>query len=122
MMKKLLPITALVLGLSSGAALADRVVVEHGRPAARRETVVVREHGGYGYHGGGRVVVHENVGYRRPIYMNRPVIREHYYNYHRRPGLIVEEYGPRPGYIWVRGHWGWNGGEWMWTPGYYNPM
>ena len=122
MMKKLLPITALVLGLSSGAALADRVVVEHHRaPAARRETVVVRDHG---WRGGGRVVVHDNrgYGYRRPIYVNRPVIRERYYSYRHRPAVIVEDYGPRSGYVWVRGHWAWNGYEWMWSPGYYNPV
>lgn len=125
MMKKLFPITALVLGLSSGAALADRVVVEHGRPAARRETVIVRDrggyhNGGYGYHGGNHVIIHE--GPRRPIYMGRPVIRERYYSYNHRPALIVEDYGPRSGYVWVRGHWAWNGGEWIWTPGYYNPV
>ncbi len=117
MLKKLLPITALVLGLSTGAALADRVVVEHGGPAARRETVVVRDRGGY--HGNERVVVRE--GGRRPIYMGRPVIREHYYSYRHRPSVVVENYGPRSGYVWVRGHWAWNGGEWIWAPGYYNP-
>jgi hypothetical protein len=95
MLTKLITASALVLGLSTGVASADRVVVEHR----------------------GAVVVH-----RRPIYMSRPVIREHYYNRYHRPAVIVENYGPRPGYIWVRGHWGWSGGEWMWTPGYYNPV
>ncbi|HET9619775.1 MAG TPA: hypothetical protein VFP84_00315 [Kofleriaceae bacterium] len=106
MLKRLIPLTALVLGLSSGVAAADRVVVEHRGPV--RNTVVVRG----GYRGGYA---------RRPIYVGRPVIRERYYNRWHRPALIVEDYGPRPGYVWVRGHWGWNGGEWIWTPGYYNP-
>jgi hypothetical protein len=98
LLKRLIPATALVLGLTGGIASADRVVVEHRGPVVR---------GGYA---------------RRPIYVRRPVIGEHYYNRYHRPTLIVEDYGPRPGYVWVRGHWGWNGGEWMWAPGYYNPL
>jgi len=136
-MLKLLSITAIALGLTAGVASADRVVVEHRAPA--HTNVIIRGNGGW--HGGERVVVrggyrdgyhgayYNNGGYyrgggyyaRRPIYVNRPVIREHYYNYGYRPSLIVEDYGPRPGYIWVRGHWGWNGVEWIWTPGYYDP-
>ncbi len=45
-----------------------------------------------------------------------------YYDYHFRPGLIVEDYPVRDGYVWVRGSWGWNGGEWIWSPGYYEPV
>lgn len=59
---------------------------------------------------------------RRPIYMPRPMIRERYYNFHRRPELIVESYGPREGYVWVRGGWQWNGYEWIWYPGHYEPV
>ena len=71
--------------------------------------------GGYGYHGG--------YGYeRRPIYMARPYIRERYYNYYRPPGLIVENYPMRSGYVWVRGSWQWNGYEWTWYPGHYQPV
>jgi len=131
---KLLSITALALGLTAGVASADRVVVEHRAPD-HHTNVIVRGggnwHGGGSWHGGGeRVVVrggyhggYYHGGYygRRPIYVNRPVIREHYYNYRYRPSLIVEDYGPRPGYIWVRGHWAWDGAEWIWTPGYYDP-
>jgi hypothetical protein len=73
--------------------------------------VVVR---GGGYYGGG--------GYaRRPIYVHRPIIRERYYNYYRRPALIVENYNPIAGYYWVPGSWQWNGYEWSWQPGHYEP-
>jgi hypothetical protein len=148
MMIKLLPLTALALGLSSGVALADhprgeyrgdhRVVVEHRGP------VVVRDHGrewhgggewrgrtfvreGHDYRGGGRVVVREPYYRRdfrverRPIFVSRPIIRDHYYNYYRRPALIVENYGAMPGYYWVAGQWTWNGYEWLWQPGHYEP-
>jgi hypothetical protein len=63
---------------------------------------------GYGYGYGG--------GYYRPAWGGA-----HYYNYWRRPALIVEPYSVMPGYIWVRGHWSWNGYEWMWQPGHYAP-
>src|SRR4051812_3108207 len=95
-------ILALVtLGLSSGVALADR---HHGGWSG-------------GSHGGGRVIVHSsghNSGWsgarnwsggvrvvphnryygnrtyvaRRPIYVQRPVIRHRYFNYYQRPSII----------------------------------
>lgn len=133
-MKKLIPITALVLGLTGGVAAADRghdhdrrggttVVREHGRG-----NVVVRENVRIN-HGGSRVIVrndnyhrpHGYYGTRRPIYVQRPVIRQRYYRHDYRPALIVENYGPRDGYYWVRGEWAWNGYEWMWQPGHYEP-
>ena len=152
MMLKLLPLTALALGLSSGVALADlsrgeyrgdhRGFVEH-----RSAPVVIRAHGrDYGHewrgggvvrgggewrgrgivkHGGGRVIIREPYrhGYvsRRPIFVSRPFIHDHYYNYYRRPALVVESYGAMPGYYWVAGHWSWNGYEWLWQPGHYEP-
>jgi hypothetical protein len=58
---------------------------------------------------------------RRPIFVSRPIIRDHYYNYYRRPSLIVESYGAMPGYYWVAGRWDWNGYEWLWQPGHYEP-
>jgi hypothetical protein len=152
MMLKLLPLTALTLGLSSGVALADhhqgeyrgeyrgdhRVAVEH------RAAPVVRDHGrewhgggewrgrtfvreGHEYRGGGRVVVREPYYRRdvrverRPIFVSRPILRDHYYNHYRRPSLIVENYGAMPGYYWVAGQWTWNGYEWLWQPGHYEP-
>ena len=58
---------------------------------------------------------------RRPIYVRRPVIRYHYYNYYQRPAVLVENYSSMPGYYWVAGQWNWDGYEWIWTPGYYAP-
>ncbi|HEY4243410.1 MAG TPA: hypothetical protein VGM88_26540 [Kofleriaceae bacterium] len=70
-------------------------------------------YGGHGYYGGGYA--------RRPIYVGRPIIHERYFDYYHRPGLIVENYGPRDGYLWVAGDWSWNGAEWIWMPGHYEP-
>jgi len=154
-MKKLI-LTALVLALTGGAAMADR-----GHGGGRSSSggrasggVVVHSNGGYhggearsynrgwngggrvyenrGWNGGGRVVVnggwrgepryYHNYGHARAnIWMPRPVIRSHYYNYGYRPSLLVEDYGYRSGYIFVRGNWQWNGYEWTWMPGHYEP-
>ncbi len=89
---------------------------------------VVRDHRGYA--GGGAIVrdhrgpVHVSGGrYVFPGGVVRtyraPVIRARYYNYYRRPALIVESYEPVPGYVWARGNWRWNGVEWLWVPGYW---
>jgi hypothetical protein len=152
MMRHFLPLTALALGLSSGVALADRAehaapaphphevvrdhrqpVVVHERPVVVHERVVherpvvvherpvVRERVVVREPRGGHVVVRGGVTYR-PIYVERPVIRAHYYNRWHRPAVIVEHYGPRPGYLWVGGGWTWYGGEWIWTAGYYQPI
>jgi hypothetical protein len=146
MMRKVLPLTALILGLSGGVALADRD--NHRRDDRRHESardhrggrdrVVIRDRGNW--RGGSRVIVrneprhnyyrHNNHNYRhdnyrhvvrRPIYVSRPVIRHRYYNYYQRPALIVENYGAQPGYYWVRGSWSWTGYEWIWQPGHYEP-
>jgi len=143
MMLKALSLSALVLGLSGGVALADHgrggdhrgASVEH-RPAPQSR-VVIRDHhewhGGGGnvvrdhrdWNGGGRVIVRNEARYhrvdRRPIYISRPVIRERYYNYYRRPAVIVENYNTMPGYYWVAGGWAWNGYEWVWQAGHYEP-
>ena len=45
--------------------------------------------------------------------------------YHDRPApppLIVEEYQPRHGYLWVRGHYRWNGYRYVWVRGHYRPV
>jgi hypothetical protein len=60
------------------------------------------------YFGGGRSHVY-----------HRPVIRYHYRNYYQRPAIIVENYDPVPGYVWVAGSWNWNGYEWIWVNGHY---
>ena len=153
---KILPLTALALGLSSGVALADRHGGDHrsfdhrSAVVERRAPQVVRDHrdfhggafvrggsdwhrggfvrdGGFrgGFHGGGRVIIHDRPYFRnvvrRPIFVSRPIIREHFYNYYRRPALIVENYAPMPGYYWVAGHWYWDGYEWLWEPGHFQP-
>lgn len=71
---------------------------------------------------------------RRPVYVNngrfvfhggvsrhytRPVIRQRYYDYRYRPQVIIQNYDPVPGYIWIQGNWNWNGYEWIWVPGRY---
>lgn len=165
-MKKLI-LSALVLALTGGAAMADR---GHGggggRSGGGHASGGATVHNGGGFRGGGvshggfrggevshggwnrgggnrggGVVVHENRGggawrgearggwrgdrgyyrggYRENIWLPRPMIHEHYYNYGYRPSLIVEDYGPRDGYIFVRGDWQWNGEEWIWMPGHY---
>ncbi|HEX7842588.1 MAG TPA: hypothetical protein VF469_34180 [Kofleriaceae bacterium] len=85
--------------------------------------VVVR--GGREWHGGGHVIVRGGGYYggytRRPIYVHRPIIREHYFDYYRRPAVVVESYGPVTGYYWVAGSWQWNGYEWIWQAGHYEP-
>jgi len=53
--------------------------------------------------------------------VSRPIIRERYYNYYRRPALIVENYNTQPGYFWVAGAWTWDGAEWIWQAGHYQP-
>jgi hypothetical protein len=69
-----------------------------------------------------RVVVQPRVHVvRRPIYMQRPVIRYRYHNYYQRPAIIVENQQPMAGYIYVAGQWQWNGYEWIWQPGHYQP-
>ncbi len=156
-MKKLIPLTALALGLTGGVALADRdhgsrsASVEHRGNSNHGTTTVVRDHGnayrgngnwnhgntvvvrdnhnGYrNWNGGNRVIVNSHYGHgygygyaRRPIYVSRPIIRERYYNYYRRPALIVENYNAQPGYFWVAGAWSWSGAEWIWQPGHYQP-
>jgi len=141
MMLKVVSLTALALGLSGGVALADHgrggdhrsVVVE--RRAAPQSRAIIRDHhewrGGNvvrdhrGWDGGGRVIVRNEPRYqrydRRPIYVSRPVIRERYYDYYRRPAVIVENYNPMAGYYWVAGGWSWNGYEWCWQAGHYEP-
>lgn len=88
-----------------------------GRPAMVRT-------GGYGG-GGPRVVVHHTPAVRvQPAYVgvnNRPYVRERYYDRNRRPTVIVENYGRRPGYYWVQGNYDWDGREWVWYPGHYEP-
>ena len=131
-MRRILPLSLLALTLLGGLAAADRYNRRGERGGGGGGGVVVRDH-----RESRPVVVRErHVVTRQPIYVNngryvfhggvsrayvRPVIRERYYNVRMRPTLIVENYDPVPGYVWVRGHWQWNGYEWIWGSGYYAP-
>jgi hypothetical protein len=161
-MKKIM-LSALVLALTSGAAMADRfhgggrggggggraavvvrdhrgMEVEHRGDNGWRGNVVVQprggyeherheryEHGGYdagynrGYYNSEPRYYHNRGVVRSNIWLERPVIRTHYYDYEYRPRLVVEDYGAREGYIFVRGEWQWDGYEWIWQPGHYEP-
>jgi hypothetical protein len=129
-MRRILPLTLLALTLVGGVASADHyrrgggggvVVRDHrgARPVAR--PVVVRQRRAVVrapvYVSGGRYVFQGGVS---RTYV-RPVIRERYYNVRVRPQIIVENYDPVPGYIWVTGRWQWTGYEWTWNSGYYAP-
>jgi len=104
MMLKLLPLTALVLGLSSGVALADRHGSDHRSPAGdrravvdhrgdgardhRSNTVVVRDRGTWRGHGGSNVIVRS--GPSRGGYGNG--YRTGYHNVVRRPIFVSRPY------------------------------
>ncbi len=134
-------LTAIALTLFGGVASADHWRRGGGgrgwdRGWDRRSggTVVVRDHRGGDW--GRRVEPRRTYVRRSPVYVNnnrfvfgggasytyhRPVIRNRYFDVRFRPTLVVENYDPVPGYIWVQGHWEWNGVEWLWTSGYYSP-
>jgi hypothetical protein len=138
-MKRILTLTAIALGLSGGIALADR---NNGRGRGGRSEV--RDHRGDRVvirNNTNRTVIRNNnrvdnrvrVQRQRPTFRNnrfyfsggtyrtynRPVINVRYRDYGRRPALIVENYDPVPGYIWMQGTWNWTGYEWSWVPGHY---
>jgi hypothetical protein len=133
-MRNKLVLAALGLVLSSGVAMADhwrgeghgRVVVE---TRGRDRVVVEPRHDRVYVNGGGRVYNnHVYLGHGDRYYFNggrdyrvyhRPVIRERYYDYRVRPRVIVENYDPMPGYVWIQGGWQWNGAEWQWFGGHY---
>jgi hypothetical protein len=85
---------------------SHKVVRTQPRPYVERRAVYARS---------GRFHFHAGVSrtYRRPV------IRDRYYDYRYRPRLVVEVTDPVPGYVWVRGHWRWDGYEWIWVPGHY---
>ena len=134
-MKRIITLTALVLGLTGGIAAAD-----HGRGGwdrrDNRDRWDNRDHRtdrrwdrGNRWDRRDRVVIQRTRpsfrdgrwyfagGFHRPYY--RPVINVRYRDYYRRPALIVENYDAVPGYVWVQGSWNWNGYEWIWTQGHY---
>jgi hypothetical protein len=139
-MKRIITLTALVLGLTGGIAAADR-----GRDGWRdrdRDGINDRRDR-YDNRTDRRWDRRDNrwdrrdrvvrVNRVRPTFRNnrfyfsggyyrdyrRPVINVRYRDYYRRPAIIVENYDPVPGYVWVQGNWNWNGYEWIWMPGHY---
>lgn len=134
-MRRTLGLAVAFCMMLGGAAYAGRGR-GHGHGTGRASGgVVVRDHRGGGpmvVRGGGPVVRDHRgparVRLSRGRYVfpggvvrvyRRPVIREHYYDMHVRPAIIVESYDPVPGYVWVAGNWSWGGSEWVWTPGYW---
>lgn len=144
-MKKII-ITALALMMFGGVASADRWR-GHRDTSRHSGGTVVRDHRGGDWNRGNRgdrVVVRDR-GYRggyyrnnhvdrRPVYVNngyyrfgngvnrvyhRPIIRHRYYDVRVRPQIIVQNFDPVPGYIWIQGSWNWNGYEWIWSDGYW---
>ena len=106
------------MSLTGGVAMADRYhererVVEHGRG---REVVVRNNYDRHVWVGRGDRFYFHDGSYRA---YHRPVIRERYYNYRVRPRVVVENYDPVVGYVWVPGSWQWNGREWVWFGGHY---
>ena len=75
------------------------------------------------YRGSYRAPVYSNGHYRfhngYSVRYTRPYIGRRYYDYRVRPVVLVENMAPVDGYVWVRGHWNWNGGEWIWISGHY---
>jgi hypothetical protein len=134
-------LTALALTLFAGVASADRGRGRWRDHSDRSGGTSVRYHRGHDNHRHVRVDRHRHDrGHRhvrvdrRPVYVNngrfvfhggvtrtysRPVIRHRYYDYRYRPSIIVENYDPVPGYLWVAGSWNWNGYEWIWTSGHW---
>jgi hypothetical protein len=146
-MRKIITLALLVLTATAGSAMADRyrgsrdhgrdrVVVRDQRNDRGYNRVPSRSYDrGYnrGYNRGSyhrdhryndRRAIHSvngrfvfNGGYVRSYH--RPVFTQRYTSYRYRPSIIVENYDPVPGYIWVAGNWNWTGYEWSWIPGHY---
>jgi hypothetical protein len=112
-MRRIIPfVLAAITGLGGVAVADEHHHDNHGQRHERAEHHAYNQryynHGyGYrGYYGGYR--------YTRPYYGGR-----HYYEYYHRPTVIVENFAPRPGYVWIRGQWTWNGYEWIWLSGHF---
>lgn len=141
-MKRIIIMTLAALTLSGGVALADR---HRGHDNDRRgdrwerrdDRRVDRDRGRWDrgdrrvdrsrWSGGVRVTRSRPTFRNNTFYFagghshryQRPVIRHRYYNYYQRPSIIVENYDPVPGYVWVAGQWNWSGYEWVWINGHY---
>jgi hypothetical protein len=128
-MRRIIVFTLLALTLGSGVALADRDHYRRGGVGIRNPNDPVWHQRQHRVDRRPSRVVH-----RRPVYVNngyyqfnngyryryaRPVIRHRYHDVRVRPQVIVENYQPVAGYVWVAGQWQWNGAEWIWVSGHY---
>lgn len=143
-MRRILSLAALALTLTGGVALADRRGDHRGggdRDHRQSEPARRTWGGGHdrdrdrGERWGGRRDERRTVRVERtrPVFRNggfyfaggfhrnyvRPVINVRYRDYYRRPAVIVENYEPVNGYLWMAGQWQWSGYEWQWIPGHY---
>lgn len=127
-MRRIIMFALVALTMFGGVAMADRrdhrggVHVQQSRPRFERHYNNGPRYERNHRYTSPRYVTRPSYRYvRRPIYVQRPVIRYRYYNYYQRPAVLVENYAAMPGYYWVAGAWSWNGYEWIWTPGHYEP-
>jgi hypothetical protein len=133
-MRRIIPLSILALLIAGGSAMADR---RHDNRNNHRSNHSYRSDG-HSYRNSHH---HSNVrayrdyrGYRNPVHVTnghyhfhngysvrytRPYIGVRYTNYRARPVVLVENMSYVPGYVWVRGHWNWNGYEWIWISGHY---
>ena len=69
--------------------------------------------------------VEERVVHDRPVVVERPVQREYVEVVAPQPPpvqVIEEEPVRRPGYIWARGYWNWDGGRYVAVRGHWEPI
>ena len=143
-MRRIIVFTLLALTLGGGVALADRDHYRRGDYRGDHRSDYRRGDHRSDYRGDRRYIRNprdpvwhqrqRHVEHRRPVYVNngyyqfhngyryryaRPVIRQRYFDYRVRPQIIVENYQPVSGYVWVAGQWQWNGYEWTWISGHY---
>ena len=112
--RRLVPaLTALaaLIGLETGIARAQAVVVERAMPAPIVEVVPAAPAVGYAWVPGHWV-------WRGGAWF---WVKGHYVTgaVPAMPAPVVEVVParPLPGHFWVKGHYGWEGGRWVWHPG-----
>src|SRR5262245_54431519 len=110
-MRRIIMLALVALTMVGGVAAADRgrfrdhrsggVYVQTSRPRFPRS---------YTYYNAPRYSRFTRPTYyprytRRPIYIQRPIIRHRYFDYYQRPVVIVENHPAINGYYWVPGQW-----------------
>ncbi|MEO8998549.1 MAG: hypothetical protein ABI227_01775 [Rhodanobacter sp.] len=63
--------------------------------------------------------------HERPVIVERPVVQREYVEVvapRPPPPIIVEEVAPRPGYIWARSYWRWDGRNYVAERGHWEPV